>query len=132
MSTKIYRAIGFEDAAIVCLARVAGLDGAALAIADVATIQRTIWDRGTSKIDTPDTAESDESVHKGSAIFDSLQTDDAWGEVDTTGYNFRDVVPGTAFPGGGRRYQIKYVITLATGETVPVRFQYDTEGLMGG
>ena len=130
MSTKIYRATGFEDAAIVCLARVVGLDGAALTIVAVGTIQRTVWDRGESKIATPDTPGSDENVFKGSAIFDSLQTSDAW-DVDDDGYNFRDVVPGTAFPESGRRYQIEYVITLVTGETVPVVLQYDTEGLMG-
>lgn len=131
MSTKIYRASAFEGSVIVCLARVIGLDGEAVTIVDVATIQRTVWDQGTSKTDTPSTADWDESVFVAATIYDSLQTgDDSW-DVDSTGYNFRDVVPGSSFPDGGHRYVIKYVITLATGERIAVAFQNDTEELLG-
>ena len=132
MTTKIFRRTGFEDTPIVSLQRVVGLDGVALTQAGVASIARTVWDLGTSKMDDPPSqvAAGTGIPVVADTIFDTLQTDNGWTE-DTTGYNFRDVVPAVAFPDAGHRYRVEYLLTLAGGVVIAAPVDYDTVGLMG-
>jgi hypothetical protein len=57
--------------------------------------------------------ENGTSVNVASAIFNTLQTDNAWWK-DGQGYNFADTIPATSFPGLGA-YSTVYTFTPAGG-----------------
>lgn len=48
-------------------------------------------------------------------VLDSLSTGTIW-TIDSTGFNFIDLVPETAFPTGDSEYRIEYKFTLTGGE----------------
>ena len=52
-------------------------------------------------------------------IINSLSTGTIWTK-DTTGFNFIDTVPTTAFPVGGEDYNLEYTFTLTGGEVFPL------------
>src|SRR5690554_504461 len=81
------------------LARLVGDDGANLQKEDVSSISYTVSD-----VEAPTVATAAGAIDKGTAIFDTLQTDSRW-TVDTIGYNFRFRLPVTACPAGHNRYQ---------------------------
>ena len=105
MSALVTRTNGFEDAASTFLARVVGEDAALLLIANVTSISYKVYD-------TTDGSESATgSLTVSSVIFDTLQTDARW-TVDTTGYNFKFLMPASAFPAGDRLYRVEFLFTV--------------------
>lgn len=126
---KTFRRTGFANSMIVNLSREVNVDGTVLVQADVASISRTVWDRGVSPFAaTPTTpVVAAEARVVASTFYDTLQTGDDWGDEDASGYNFRDEVASTMFADGKHRYLIKYAITLAAGGVYVAKFYYDTD-----
>jgi hypothetical protein len=113
-TTDIIRGTAWEDCDVACLARIT-LNGANLTQAGVSSIARKVFDLSSS---TPTTAIDSSAVTVNTSVFDTLQTDDRW-TIDTTGYNFRDVVAGSILT-SGNRYRIEYVFTGASSEKFAV------------
>ncbi len=103
-----------ENTPITCLARCVDADGSLILQAEITSIERRLFREGYGGGNTPyDTA----NLTVANVWFDTLQIDGYWG-VDTTGYNFRDTIPGIRFTQGGDRYSIEYLVTLASGAGV--------------
>lgn len=51
-----------------------------------------------------------------SVVFNSLQTSDAAWTKDDVGYNFKHIVPGSAFPDGSAEYRVEYKFTSSGGD----------------
>ncbi len=111
---KIWRAKWNEDGTAYVMARIMRKNDSqnlvAAVPADISSVTRKVYKT------------SDESVVLGptaltvSTVFlSALSTGTIW-TADTTGFNFLDVVPPTAFPDGDTEYQIEYKITLTGGE----------------
>ena len=82
----------------------------ALVPADVSSITRKVF-----KTSDGSTVIGPTTLTISDTILASLSTGTIW-TVDTTGFNFVDTVPPTAFPDGDTEYQIEYKITLTGGE----------------
>ena len=100
--------------------------------ADVTSITRTVYDL------TSDPAESvivlgPTSISKTTAIKDTPVTDGIlWDiQVNPLGYNFIDLVPKTAFPTGGHRYNVKYSFVMAGGEDFTMEYEGEARNVVG-
>jgi hypothetical protein len=82
------------------VARVTGENGADIVKASITAITYTVYDQKTGAVTKTSTA-----LVVADVVFDTLQTDDRW-TIDATGYNFRFVVPGAAFPNGGTTHEV--------------------------
>ena len=111
---KIFKARWSEDGSAYIMARAMRKNSSqnlvALVPADVSSVIRNVYKT------------SDETVVIGpttlviaDTILSSLSTGSVW-TIDSTGFNFVDTVPPTAFPAGDTEYQIEYKITLTGGE----------------
>ena len=123
----IHSTTTFEDAGKTLMARVVGEDAAVLLQADVTAITVKEYEQG----DLATELNTDTPV-VGNVIFDTLQTDDVWVDevtglaIDTTGYNFKHIVPGAWFPGANKIYIIEFLFDLVTGEDFFVKFKVST------
>ena len=89
-------------------------DGAALQQDDCSTVTLDVTDEdGTATITAS-------SLTIANVIFDAFQTDALW-SADTTGYNFKYVVPNTALPSGGKWYEAVVKIVTTGGNTAKGR-----------
>jgi len=111
---KVFKTKWNEDGSAYVMARAmrknASHNLVALVPADVSSVVRRVF------------TTSDETVILGpttltvsDVILASLSTGNIW-TADTTGFNFVDTVPPTAFPNGETEYRIEYKITLTGGE----------------
>jgi len=111
---KVYKARWNEDGSAYVLARVMRKNSSQNLVAvqqsDLSSVTRKVF------------LVSDESVVLGptnltisDVILNTLSTGSVW-TVDTTGFNFIDTVPPTAFPAGDAEYRIEYKFTLTGGE----------------
>lgn len=75
------------------------------------TITRKVFDLDS---DTPLVATYTDELTATDIIFNTLQ---AW-QVDSIGYNIRDVVPGSYFPLAERKYEVQYKFELASGSVI--------------
>lgn len=67
------------------------------------------------------------TITPGDAILDPPETGQGWSQ-DATGFNFSDVIPGSAFPDNGARYQVQYTFTTDVGTWTAVPALVDTQG----
>lgn len=111
---KLYKTRWNEDGSAYVMARVMRKNSSQNLVAvqqsDLSSITRKVF------------LVSDESVVLGptaltisDVILNSLSTGSIW-TVDSTGFNFIDTVPPTAFPTGDAEYRIEYKFTLTGGE----------------
>jgi len=114
-SATITQALIFQGSSWRAMARIVGLDAAAILQADVTSIAYTIWKR-----DTPAAEDSSGSLTVGTVIFDALQTQ-SW-SADTTGYNFRWDVPAALLDDAETDYHVHAALTMADGSIVPLQF----------
>jgi hypothetical protein len=61
-------------------------------------------------------------------IFDTAQTDSGW--PYDAGFNFKTLLPASAFPTGGRTYRIEIIITPSGSEPFPVVFDAFAQNLL--
>jgi len=119
--------VAFKNGSITLLARVVGVDGQNLALADVSSAQYTVYLLDDDDADgrTAVTGHTNVALTPADVIFDSLQTDALW-TADTTGYNFRhvlDISQNQAFAIAGRRYLVEVELTPPTGQSMLIRFR---------
>jgi hypothetical protein len=121
---SIKSATVFEDSGVILMARIVNDAGTLLTQATTTSITCKSYDT-SDPTGTPVTP----TVVVASVIFDTLQTPDIWTE-DSTGYNFKHVLPATAIPNGDRTYQVEYKITPTSGEAFYLVFQLQTIGIL--
>ncbi len=102
----------FEDTCNVFMARVRGMDGALITQSVVSSITCSVTD-GTSgtqvAVITP-------SVDVSTAVYDTIQTGSPWDtEEDATGFNFKYIMPATAYPTAGHLYTVLFTFTATDG-----------------
>lgn len=107
----------WEGQDVFTIARIVMADGTQLVKADIsgtgnAEITRKVFDLSSAE---PQTAILDGTLDEDDVIYDTYQTDAYW-DLDATGYNFRDKLPGANLPTGGHKYRIQYSF-VADGQT---------------
>lgn len=86
-------------------------EGNFVKVADMTSITRTVYDDTDTVVIGPTT------LTLADVVLDTVVTATAIWEGDSVGYNFKDHVPKTAFPTGGRLYRIEYICTPSAGAT---------------
>lgn len=109
----------WEDASATLMARIVGIDAAAITQATISSIAYRIADRHTKA-----TIDSD-TLTVSSVVFDTLQTDARW-TADATGYNFRWTLSAAQLPTGNRSVSVDLTLTTTGGDTIPVVFHLTT------
>ncbi|MBU4273199.1 MAG: hypothetical protein KKA28_15170 [Planctomycetes bacterium] len=117
----------FKNGTVTLLARVVGDDADPVTIADINSIEYTVYLLNDQNPDNRTAVEghTEVTLTVSDVLFNSLQTDSLW-TVDATGYNFRhvlDVSEHQAFAVAGRRYLVEYQLTPAVGQVIVVRFR---------
>jgi len=87
-------------------------DGSSAAQADITSCSYAVYD-----VDDPSEAVVSGDLVIADVFYDTLQTDARW-TTDSTGYNFAWSAPVTAFPYGGKRYQVQFTTTPAVGAVI--------------
>ena len=112
MATGITQGTVIEDSVAVFLVRIAGVDGVNLTQASLTAVSYAVFDPDGQEILSGDLVIAD-------VIFDTLQTGDPRWErccpSDVEGFNFRHVMPATAFPTGGATNRVEYKFTDTNG-----------------
>ena len=124
-ATDILTATIWEDGDATEMARFQ-VDGANGVQADVTSIERQIFNITGS---TPDTALFTDAITVNDAVFDTLQTDDRW-DADSTGYNFRDRIPGSKFASGACTYRVEYWFTGSSSEKFPIVYEHPARAVL--
>lgn len=110
MSLRLFTpsATYWSDTGLVIMARLRILEtGDLVEIADLETITIQVFDTDVAS-DHADYVALNTTLTIADVIFDTLQTDSRW-TPDTTGFNFRYVLPATARPDGHKyRVQLLY------------------------
>jgi len=136
MSAQIGLAEGFEDAPIVLMDRVKNLDGAYVTQSSLTSITYRV-DQYASEGDARACINGTEVVDDttltiSTVISDTLLTAAPWNSTaDSTGYNLRFTLPGTARPTGGKWHRVEVILTPSSGGAYPVVWIIDTKA-MGG
>lgn len=121
MANQIITGVHDDNATVTLLARLTDGAGNLLQQSLVDTINYDVWQLFRDST-TPRHITGPTAVTVSGAIFDALQTDSIWSE-DETGYNFKTVVPETAFP---QKNQTTYPDNVLRFYRVEVRIVTDT------
>lgn len=121
---QIVKATIWEDSAPVCLARVLDAAGDAVTQAGITSISRSVYNVAspTTAVDGPT------AINVATSVYDTLQTDNGW-TIDSTGWNFRDVVPASICSSAEVTYRIEYKFTPSSGEAFWAIFEVTTKAL---
>jgi len=122
MAAPIAHVTIYEDSGVTLMSRIVGHDAANIAQADVTSATRKVFLNGATNSST--------TLTVASVVFDTLQTDARW-TVDSTGYNFADVVDDDVFTAGDGVYTVEYKITPATGADYHWTRRVHTKALQG-
>jgi hypothetical protein len=110
---KVFKCKWNEDGSAYVLARIEKKDSSYDLVpaqqADVSSIVRRVFRTSDSTLILGPT-----TITVATAVLDSLSTGSIW-DADSTGFNFFDTVPPTAFPDGDTEYRVEYKITMADG-----------------
>ena len=121
--------IFMECAPATLVARVLGPDNeTAIKQADLSSAKYTAYllDDHDPDVQTPIIGHTDVDVDVSGLIFDTLQKDALWGDLDGIGYNFKhalDVSANHVFTLIGRKYRITFTLTPVSGQVIIVRFR---------
>ena len=111
---KIYKTRWNEDGSAYVMARAMRKNSSqnliAVVPADVSSVSRKVF-----KVSDGSVIIGPTTLVTADVILSALSTGSIW-TVDSTGFNFIDTVPATAFPDGDTDYQVEYKITLTGGE----------------
>ncbi len=119
MSSTPTRATIYEDTGTNCMARIVGDDSVAITQSDLSSISLSIFKNDVSPAETTATPVISDSV------FDTLQTDARWSK-DSTGYNFKYLIPSTGFSDGDSTYRAEFKFVPSTGSPFFVVYLIDT------
>lgn len=117
MSCDIGTSSTFVDSSVTLMDRITGVDAANITQASVDTIAYVIRKNGAEV--------ASDSLTKTDVVFDTLSTGNGWTE-DTTGWNFKWVVPGSNFASEGT-YYIEITITDTNGFVSKVMWVVNVE-----
>jgi hypothetical protein len=123
--TTVFQESHWEDADLVLMARIRGLDAQEIIQSTISSISLKVFD-----LSSGEQVGATAALTVASVVFDILQTDDRWTK-DGTGYNFRTTVSGAYFSPGDRDYRIEVVFTPATGSPFPLVCEVSVQNLMG-
>ena len=112
----------WEDSGLQCMARVENWDGDLLLQADLGTITYKVFDVAT-KVET-----GSDSLTVANVIFDTAQTNSGWPYDD--GFNFKFLLPASAFPNGNRKYRVEFIVTPTSAEPFPIVFDAFAQNLL--
>lgn len=106
-----------EDGSAVCLARVTKEDASHNMViattADFSSITRTVYDEAGTVVIGPDAMTINSSL-----ILAAYSTGNIWNNYDSTGFNFENTIPATAFPEPDRLYLVVYKLTFTGGSPI--------------
>jgi hypothetical protein len=125
-ANDIYGA-AFKNGSAVLMARIVDSAGANVQQSGLGAIEYSVFELDPCRPDNLSAVAGHDglALTVASVIFNALQTGGLW-TVDEVGYNFRheiDVSQDEAFPKAGALYQVRYVLTPASGQKTIVRFQ---------
>ena len=117
----------FKNGSATLLARIVGLDGAAIVPADIRMITYSIYllDDQDPDARAVVTGHANVALRVADVIYATLQADAIW-TADTLGYNFRhviDVSSHQAFAIAGKKHLVEYELKPAVGQIILVRFR---------
>lgn len=121
----IIRGPTWQGMTVAFLARMRNPAGAYVTQASLASLAYSIFDL---KSLTPTIATATGTLTIATAIFDALQKDARW-TVDSIGYNFLWLAPGSLFPNAPNEYRVKILFTGTDGTVFPLVFQPTTQPL---
>ena len=104
----------FKDGTATLLARVVGHEATPITIATILSAKYSIT---TVDDDSAVAGHQEVSVEPSSLLYNTLQVDDLWGDIDSVGYNFKwliDISTHPAFAVRGIKYRVQWVLTTAT------------------
>lgn len=111
---KVYKAKWNEDGSAYVMARVMRKNSSqnlvAVVQSDLSAISRRVFTAADGA-----TVIGPTSLTITDVILNTLSTGTAW-TTDSTGFNFVDTIPATAFPTGDTEYQVEYKFTLTGGD----------------
>jgi hypothetical protein len=121
-----------EDTPFMYSDRIVNVDNTVIVTSDISSISIKVFDVDTA---TPDTAIVSTSVGT-TCVYARLQTDGHWKDdygnfVDTLGYNFRHLIPATAFPRDSRHVRVEYTFTPSTGDAFPIPQEFSVRRIHG-
>ena len=115
---QVYQTVYGEDSSAYIMARVMRKNSShamvAVVAADMSSIIRNVYQTDGSMLVLGPT-----TLTVADVILSALSTGNIW-TVDSTGFNFIDTIPTTAFPTGGATYRVEYKFTLTGGEVFPL------------
>lgn len=114
----------WEDCGLQCLARVENWDGDLILQADLGTITYKVFDTTTN------TETGTGSLTVANVIFDTAQTNSGWPASFSAGFNFKFLLPATAFPIGDRHYRIEFLVTPTSSQPFPIVFRAFAQNLL--
>jgi hypothetical protein len=127
--TDITREVIWENTQPTCMARVEGSTGGNITPSDVSALKYNVFNLSST---APTVALTTGTLSTTANVFETLQTDSRWSK-DTTGYNFRAVLPSTLFSGDDQRYRAEFWFTpSSTGyDPYPAVYELSTKAVYG-
>lgn len=119
----------FEDSSLILFGRGKSPGGSYFQQSDFSSIKLKVFDSE----DPSAPILSEITLTISAVIFNSLQTADSRWTADSTGYNFRYIVPASHLPAGGKRYRFEFKFTPqdTTYDPFYAVFEVPTLGLYG-
>lgn len=108
----------FEDCGALALARILGWTGDLVTQASLDSISYQVVD-----CDLRDTVTASGALLPADVVFDIAQNDGSW--PYDAGYNFRFLIPASAFPTGGHRYAVEFTFTPVAPENQPFAVDFE-------
>lgn len=130
-ASDIYKAYCWQAKGVTLTARVRDLTGSLVTQASLTSITRYVYD-----LDNSAALVGTDTLTISASVFDTLQALAAdlvlWQRdgqlIDSTGWNFKDVVPATRIPKGisgsnlYRQYQVEYVFDPTSGQDYSIAY----------
>jgi len=116
-----------QHCSVILMARIVDRNGAPIRRSDIRAIEYSVFELYFRRPENLSAVRGQEAVALDvtEVVFDSPQIGDLW-TVDARGYNFRHQIyfdRNQKFPKAGRRYEVRYEVTLSSGQQAVIRFR---------